>query len=329
MSWSTVRVLPVTIVLALCAATPVTGDEPVAAEIAGTAEAVAVATLDRVRTFVGRYEAAVNRRDAEAIRACIDGEALIDRAQHGIELTEEFRRGFREGALQGFDWGASLVAGLGQGGHYKLLRVERVNGEFHALLRLVSDQGGVNYHDVEIAPVAAGGFRIVDVYVYLSGERLSDTVRRSLEQFVAAMQEGDKAYVEAYSKIGAMAQLMQSGHFQEAMDLYALMPESLQREKMVMILRVQCATQMSDEVIDAACTEFRAAYPDDACVDLLTLDQQIVRGQWDQARATLMRIKAAVGPDGYLDDLIANVFLQEGRLEDARAAAMQAIEVAP
>jgi predicted Zn-dependent protease len=70
-------------------------------------------------------------------------------------------------------------------------------------------------------------------------------------------------------------------------------------------------------------------YPDDPCVDLLTIDRLILGGRWKDAIAAFDRIDRVVGGDPYIDDLRANVHLRAGDPDMARKLARRAIDRDP
>jgi tetratricopeptide (TPR) repeat protein len=289
----------------------------------------AAPTDDALRAFAGHYADAVNDRDVDAINACLNLDSLIARSHRGVDVPPQFLRGFDEGIRAGLDWGRAMATGLGEDGHYALIRTYRANGEMHAIFRLVNGHGGLNYHDLLLNARPDGRFEILDVYIHLAGEMMSETVQRSLRQFVAALNKGDDDYVRSIGSIRTMATLAQEGRCAEALDEHARMPARMQRDKAVMILRISCAAVVDADALDAACTAFRETYPGDASVDLLTVDQLVLRSKWEDAIAAFERIRAVVGDDAYLDDLIANVYRQRGMNDEARVYAERSIAKEP
>ncbi len=279
--------------------------------------------------FVRAYENAVNRRDADAINAYVSIDDMLERAVEGLDVPPFFMNEFFEGVREGLDWGRALAMGLGETGHYKLLRTRREGARSRALFRLVNDQGGLNYHDLVLGPGQDGEVTIVDVNVFLTGEMISGTVRRSLVKFLAADEEGDREYLSALALFGQMMQLTQDGRFTKALETYRRMPASMQQQKTVQVVRITCAAQVDDEELDRACNEFRRLFPDDPCVDLLTVDQLILKERWSEALRAFERLRGAVGGDAYVDDLMANVHFLRGDLEQAVAFARHSITREP
>ncbi|MHC4990268.1 MAG: tetratricopeptide repeat protein [Planctomycetota bacterium] len=277
----------------------------------------ATATETRRLEFARRYETAVNERDAAEVNRCFDMKAFTDAVFEGMTVPRATRAGFIAGLRSTFDWGTATVAAVGVNGHYKLLDTFEREGRHVARYRLINNDGGLNYHDIEMAVSREGSWRIVDAYVFISGEDLTQMARRMLSN---ALKPGTLGQVPpATQAIMQMQELVEQGQFVEAFNLYSRLPEEAQREKTVHLQRILCAGQIGDKAIVEACEAFRRDFPDDACVDLLTIDQLFVQRRWDQAIAALKRIKRSVGGDPFLDYLAALVYAEAGKVDLAKA----------
>ena len=134
----------------------------------------------RLFAFVKHFERAVNQRDTDAIRDVLDVVALMDRVCEGLSVTPAQRSSFaRTVGLSRAS--APYLDTVSTGGHIRFLRMREMDGRPRALYRLAGDDG-LNYHDIELALTDQGRVRIVDVYVYDTGEMLSVALRRILVQ---------------------------------------------------------------------------------------------------------------------------------------------------
>ena len=75
--------------------------------------------------------------------------------------------------------------------------------------------------------------------------------------------------------------------------------------------------------------EFRQAYPNDPCLDLLLVDYYVLKKDFVRARESTDRLDKAVGGDPYLDVLRANLNMVAGDLKAARELANRAIKEEP
>jgi predicted Zn-dependent protease len=95
----------------------------------------------------------------------------------------------------------------------------------------------------------------------------------------------------------------------------------MQTAKAVLLVRLRAAQQLGEDENLAAIDALRAAFPDDPGLHLATLDALITREQWDEAHAALSAINEAVGGDPYLHSVRGNLYVLEGKLEEAESMA--------
>ena len=72
-----------------------------------------------------------------------------------------------------------------QGGTYKFLRCHEQDGQLRVLFRLLTPEGGLNYHDLVVRKYS-DSVRVADIYVAVSGELLSKTMRQLYVSSLAA-----------------------------------------------------------------------------------------------------------------------------------------------
>jgi hypothetical protein len=285
--------------------------------------------------FAKELERTVSMRDASFYVANLDIDGMLDRAADGLDIPADSMREFTEGMKQGFDLGRQIVAGLGESGHYRLLRLHEVNGESRAMFRMVSDQG-VNYHDL-VLEERGGQVKIVDLYVALSGELMSQTLRRPLVGLAAAKNEAalDKLegpegeYIRHGNEIGRMSQLSRGGNPHEAMRVYNALPKSLQREKMLMIMRLLATRSIGDKEYMESIEAFNELFPNDPALYLIAIDYLVMKQRYDETVTTIEQLDEAVGGDPYLEAMKGDVRLQQGKPDEAIQHAQAAIDADP
>lgn len=297
---------------------------------------------DEVKAFANAVEKAIHGGDSAAFTSLIDWNAIVDKAEEGVDAPQAMRNGFREGILgslekpQGF--AGQMVAAAKKGGSYQLLRT-RVRGKRKtALFRLVHpNNGGLNYHEFELSRRPDGKVRAVDIYIYLSGELFSSTIRRSYVQLAAQQSRGvfarllgsDQEFLKSVSKLGEMTTLSAAGRNREALDVYNGLPPAVQNEKTFLLIRLQVAQKLGEAQYAEAIARFRALYPNDACVDILSIDGFVMMKQYDKSLAATDRLDKSLGGDPYLNLLRAGIYLSAGQPEKARAVARTGVQEAP
>lgn len=303
--------------------------------------AVKGASTEAAENFADRLSQAIQGGDAAAVYRLLDFGAMFDRAADGLPFSSKVKLDVRQGFLKGVR-GSGLVEQIitapQSGGSYALLRVHSKRGKPHALFRMVSE-AGINYHDFEVveqgdAAVAA------DIYVYLTGEMMSQTFRRNLIPISAQVSRNwlqkltlsETSFVKHIDDIQAMTNHSQGGRPREAIRVYKSLPADLRKDKNVLLIRHQAATalllQDEQEVLDAI-TDFRKYHPNDVCIDFLMIDAFALQKEYDKAIEAIDRFDKAVGKDPYLNVLRANMLLEKGDGAAAIRAARLAVEGAP
>lgn len=291
--------------------------------------------------FAQRWAREISSGDLDAALARFDWDALLDRALKDTAGGGEFERGFRNGFRnsQGKEGSLlpALLAVVKGGGTFTLLRVREKGGELRALFRLVTADGGVNYHDCLLARGADGSLRVTDAHIFVTGEDLSATVRRAYLPFATEQSKGflarlltaESEFVKHWPRIQQMSELQKDGKPEEALAVYRTLPESVRREKSVLLLRYKAARAVSPEEHASAIADFREAFPKETCIDLLMVDAHLYEKRFDEALACIERVKAAVEGDAYLDLLGAELLLEKGDSAAAKRRAKEAIAAEP
>ncbi len=308
--------------------------EPSAPKAAATWE---TPTDQECRQFAESLEQIVLSGDVAAFNDAIDWDAILDSATGGIEGVETTRRDFMTGAKKKILAGGmahQMAEPVARGGHYRLLHVHTVGGEKRVLFRFVRPEGGVSYYDLMLARQADGKTRAVDIYVFVSAETMSKSLRRGFlplaaeeSKSVLAKLTGEESdLVKNAGNLQQMARSLQSGRHQAALDIYRRLPSSLKRDKNVLLMRLRAAAGISHSEYEAAIKAFRSYHRDDPCVDIISIDGYILSEKYDEARASVDRLDKAVGGDPYLNVFRANISLREGELETARELATKVID---
>lgn len=282
--------------------------------------------------FVMGIQAGLETGDAEALDRAIDVDALATRALAGMDVTEEWKAGYRKGVKQDFSLGKPIAVAVKAKGSYTFLRYHTVDGQRRAIFRLVAS-GSYNYHDC-LVESGADGFRIVDVHVYTTGEWLSDTLRR-MALGALAQEPGtlgklvgrENEYVKSLPQIQAMTSLRTQGKNAEALKIFDALPASVKKEKSVLIVRIGCAADVSAPEWTKALDDLKKAYPGDPCIAIHSIGPLILAKKFDEALKGYDAIDTSVGGDPYLQCRKADVWFSQGDLTKARECALKALEI--
>jgi len=287
------------------------------------------------QAFAANWEKAVNLRSVEVVGSLIDGDALLASALAGLELPAPVRARVGEAAQARF--AAQIIEPILAGATYKFLRLHAKADRKYALCRLLTADGRVNYHDVLLARGPGGRVRAADIYVLFAGELLSQTYRRVVVQLLGQGGAGeanrlkgpDRDLLHSLATLERISAARQKGDLKEARRLFAELPEGMRGEKAFLLLRVQLTPREDEAEYLAALEAFRSRYPEDAGVDLLSIDFFALKKDYAKALEAIGRVEKAVGGDPSLLVQRANVHVLRGANAEARQAARQALEQEP
>ncbi|HVG23407.1 MAG TPA: hypothetical protein VND45_04575 [Thermoanaerobaculia bacterium] len=303
------------------------------------APALAAPSEAEAQKFVDAYVDALRKPNVQRASQLIDWPALVERATTTEETFDQrFRRNFIAGAVRSDgSVAASIVKTLKDGGRIAPLRIRTVNGERRALVRLLLPDGSLNYHEMPLVRDSSGFIRARDIYVYATGEYLSDTLRRlyiiavaTNPNFLQRLSGKKNAFLEVAPRAKEMMEKVHAGDGEAALKIYNDMPPNIRRDKALMLAYVMATSKTGDDKLYAhALDELRAAYPNDRGMEMLFIDSHLLAGRHDEAMRSVDRVEEAVGGDPYLDTLRAGIRLQQGNLIEAERYAARACERDP
>lgn len=294
------------------------------------------ARAETAKAFAQRIASSMQSGDGTVLDRAIDVDAILERTYRGLDASEAGRRDFGTGVKKTFSFGSAIAKEIESTGSYELLRVRPVQGKQRALFRLISP-GGVNYHDMELAPARDGkGQRVVDVFIFLSGEWLSETLRRGFlpvmaheKRALGSMTSAQSAYIDSLPRITELSTAVRNGDHARVLAVYRALPPEVQKDRNVMMMYYQAASKAGDAEYARALDAIKKTFPKDPALDLLLFDDYFLKKQYDGALAALERVRRALGGDAYLDFLEGNIFYARGDHAAAKVRLNRAIATEP
>ncbi len=296
--------------------------------------------------FAHSFERAAKDGDTQTLNSLIDWEnilALITAGPDSATLNRA-REGFSIGFMAGQNKGTvpslvgQIVQVVEQGGSFKFIRFGEFENQPAALFRLkLPNQGGANYHWYFLKRSKDGLVRAQDIYIYLTAERISETVRRV---WLPLASEVSKNVLEKWLKpvdplitaIGSLNKMqgfIQDGQFEQALDVYRKLPENVQTTKVMLLFQLRAAMNTTEEDYAKAIEDYRKAFPRDAALDFLLIDGYSLKEDYEKALECINRTNESLGGDTWMVCLRGNAFAKMGRFEEAREAVEEAIENEP
>jgi tetratricopeptide (TPR) repeat protein len=266
----------------------------------------------------------------------VDLDRLLQRATRDVPasqaLLDELTRDVRENGLK---LGGALLGSKDGTLRVRLLRVEPHQGAPRALFRLLSS-GGLNYYAYELARDDQGRVVITDIYVYMTGELFSESLRRVF--LMSALERGqvpdsklalgEPGLMDNMPRFRRIHRLLDAERYQEVVDEFSRLPPSVLADKSLQLIRLKALMQLGGAEYQRSLQAYEKAFPGDAVMDLLALDDSRLSGRPEEMMRVLDRLDRKVG-DPYLHYLRAQVKFQQDDLAAAKHFLLKAIQGDP
>lgn len=285
--------------------------------------AAALAQHQDLNAFVRSIEIGINAGNGDAIDSQMLLDTLLNRSLRSMrpKNSEEritlnsMRNGMRSKFRLGGEIAGALQGQLPWNGAYYPIRTYETGGVPHAVFGLFSVEGGINYHDFELVRLPEG-YRILDCYVYATGELMSETLRGVLQQIApAGMSSIDDPDKGAALNIAQMRSLTQAGDYEGALARFDALPPDWKRNKAIRILAMKSAIELSDTLYLRHMQEYEQMFPGDPSLPLIQIDQLLYMEQYAQVNASIDTLDARLGGDPALDMMRGFISIIEGDRE--------------
>jgi len=281
----------------------------------------------------------INQNRVAAAAVLVDWGNVFDRATRNCgagvvveRVREDFRDEFLRSVRGNGGPAAQIAATVGQGGGYRLLRMHLVDGKPHGLFRLLLPAGaGVNYHDAEFVVAENGAVLIGDLLTALTGESISQSLRRTYLQRIAGVEGAELgprelSLVNNVNTLKGMSDAIDAEDYAGALAIFRKLPAPLQHDTQVMQLRLRAAQGSDADELDQAAADYSAFANCGSFVELPLIDGFVLQGRFGRALESVDRLDQGLGGDPYLNVLRAGITYQAGELDRANGFARRAIE---
>jgi tetratricopeptide (TPR) repeat protein len=133
-------------------------------------------------------------------------------------------------------------------------------------------------------------------------------------------------FAENNARFSEMQARSSAGDGRGALEIYAQLPSVFQRDKLVLLTRLEAANLVGGKAYDEAVQSIRSATPDDPCLTFLLVDYYLAHQQYDEARTAIDRLDRRLGGDSYQTARRAMTYLLEKKYRQAREHAQKAVE---
>jgi tetratricopeptide (TPR) repeat protein len=295
-------------------------------------------TENDYREFGRKLEEAAKKGEKASFDKLIRVVELLERSLGDLGLPEKDFKAVMAGAKSvKTDFTDLIIAEVKKGGSYTLLRTREFEGRRSALMRLIFEDGSVNYHEFVLHRSSDGQVVTEDIYIYLSCEMLSKTFRRMLLVFLAdpkkgiaaQLKEADEFYLKNMNEVIKLSTAMKNGKNEEALAIFRKLPPELQKDKSLQILAIKAAQEGEESEYLIELERFRKAHPKDAAIDILSIDYFLLKKQYDEAQKAIDKLNESVGGDPFLQILKGGVLNQAGKNAEAKPIIEKALKDDP
>ena len=244
------------------------------------------------------------------------------------EEIQKFNKGFREGFDKSFNLGEKIGTDIGDYGSYDFLRSRMdTRGNQVLLFRLYDPDDGLNYHEYVLKNID-GEIKIVDIYIFMTGEYLSKTLSDIYNAALVSRQARDREELKKTPlydlvKLFHIRKLIESEDYKTAISLYETFSPEGKKEKAYKLIAIEIAGNIDDKLYAKYIKEYEELFPDDASLYLVSIDGTLLEEKYDKTLEQINLLDIAVGGDPFLDYMRANVFYMKNDM----AKAIEYIEV--
>ncbi len=305
---------------------------------AAVARSTKPVTSDEAKVVAEKFERELKTGSPFVANQMVDWQGVVQKGLDGFDISESDKNQFAAGAvtgLRGRNW-AQLIKTQTRG-RIKLLRTRTTDGAPTALFRTNTIDGGIGYFEFAFYRDANEKVAVSDVYMFHTGEWMSETMHRAAIPFIAEHNKSflqklsgkQSDYVKHHKDIETMGRMVHISP-QAAMGTYKKLPATLKGDKTVMVLRIGIASKMNDEnEYQAAINDFMQKFPNDPAAQLFAIDYYALKNDLNGALTAIKKLDQQVGGDPALQVIEATVHMQQGNLPRAKSLLQEAIEQEP
>jgi tetratricopeptide (TPR) repeat protein len=297
-------------------------------------------TEEECQAFGRKLEKAVAEGDKAATDQLFHIKDLMERADRELklDLTPADQDGLKKVGERTSGRTASEAIGVAQnGGSYTFLRVHTVDGKRRVLMRTITPDGGLTYHDILLIRYPDGQVATHDLYDFAKGAMLTDLFGRGTLALIAQLHPdmfarlspSDQLYAKHENALVAMDRDIRSGRAKEALATFRALPAELQMDKLFQLVAVQAAQRTNDDDYLLELERLRRNHPGNVVTDLWSVEYYIFKKQCKEALECIDRLDKMVGGDPFLDVKRADALIDAGRHKEAREAAEKAVKNEP
>jgi hypothetical protein len=256
------------------------------------------ATQQEAVAFAKQIENSIKKGDAVLLNTSFDEEEFIKKMN--LPATAE-GKGFAKGVLKKMTLGSQLVNTLNDRDNFEFIKQYEKNDRQHIVFRLYTDkEASLNYQDYELIKIN-GECRIADVYLYMSGETLSETLANTFNSIFQKSGDAEQKKLTGLEDVKEIKLLMNKGKNAEAKEIYDALPEYLKKTKMVLLLNILICSNLAADDYNTAIKDFQEKFPNEPNMNLLMIDGYYLQKDYTKMLAAVNALDTQINKDPLLD----------------------------
>ncbi|WP_299679084.1 lipopolysaccharide assembly protein LapB [uncultured Tenacibaculum sp.] len=281
-----------------------------------------------------KIEETLANGNTEFINSIYDVKEMGDRfllKKTKSKKIKSFNKSFYSGFSSSFDFGALIKSEIENDATYQFLKLIEEDGDHYLLFRLYGQ--GVNYHK-HLLKKDNGNYKIIDTYIYITGEYLSDTFKSIymgalLSQGILSNSSTNKSIMSDLMKMNEIKVFLNRGEVDKAKKAYESISSSSKEKKIFKLTGIRLAGEVSNEAYTKAITDYEKSFPNDISLYLISMDKLILNEKYDETIVVLDKLNAALNGDPFLDYMKGNVYLLKKDLEKAETLFKKVTNIYP
>jgi len=257
-----------------------------------------VLTNEESIAFAKEIQSSMKKGEGEFLDNSFEKDVFIEKMK--LPKTRDGKE-FGKGIVQKLNLGKQISNSLTDQDSFEFIKHYVKDGTHHVIFRLHGvKEGTLNYHDYELIKTANKA-RIADVYIYLSGEMLTETMRNLFNSVFEKSNDAAQQNLTGAEDMKEIKQLMNRGKNAEAKKMYDALPAYLKKSKAVLLFDVLICSSLSNEEYAESIRNFREKFPNEPNMSLMMIDGYFLQKEYPKMLEAINALDAQINKDPLLD----------------------------
>ena len=255
-------------------------------------------TNEEAIQFAKDLEQSIQKGEADLLDNAFDKDTFIDKMN--LPNTAD-GKGFGKGVVNKLKLGTQITTALSDMDNFDFIRHYVKEGKHHLIFRVFTNkESALNYHDYELMKIS-DKCKIADVYVYMSGETLAETMANMFKSLFGTSNDPSQKNLEGADDVVAVRKLMQRRNFADAKKKIDVLPDYIKATKSLMLLNVLICSELSNEEYSEAINSFKQKFPNEPNMNLMMIDGYCLQKDYTSMLAAINALDAQIDKDPLLD----------------------------